>query len=149
GGGQADPAAVCADIAELTAGGVRVVLVHGGSAEMARLAGRLGVTLRQLVAPDGVVTRYTDPATLEVLLLALAGSVKPALVAELARHSVPALGLTGLDGGLLRARRREAVRTVVDGRQIVIRDDHSGRIVSVNTSMLHTVLGAGLVPVVS
>jgi acetylglutamate/LysW-gamma-L-alpha-aminoadipate kinase len=143
------PAAVCGDIAELTAAGKQIVLVHGGSAEMARLAGQLDVRLRTLATPDGVTARYTDEATLDVLTLALAGRVKPALVAELARRGVPALGLTGIDAGLLRARRRRAVRAVVDGKTVVVRDDHSGRISQVNVPVLRTLLAARFVPVLS
>ncbi|WBB77715.1 [LysW]-aminoadipate kinase [Micromonospora sp. WMMD882] len=140
---------VCADLAHLAHEGHAVVLVHGGSGEIGRLAGRLGVPRRTLVAPDGVVTRHTDPATLEVVVLALAGAVKPRLVAELSRHRVTAVGLTGMDGGMLRARRKSAVRAVVDGRTVLVRDNHSGRITQVDTVLPETLLRAGHVPVIS
>ncbi|WP_327432444.1 [LysW]-aminoadipate kinase [Streptomyces sp. NBC_01236] len=149
GSGALDVARLCEDVAELNAVGQKVVLVHGGSAEMHRLAEQLGVRLRHLTAPDGVVTRYTDAATLDILTLALAGRVKPALVSALDRHDVLAVGLTGLDAGLLRARRKKAVRAVVDGRLTVVRDDRSGRIVEVNAALLLGLLSAGVVPVVS
>lgn len=144
-----DATAVCADVAELVREGQSVLLVHGGSAEIARLAGKLGVPQRTLVAPDKVTTRYTDPATLEVVVLALAGAVKPAIVAELTRLGVPAAGLTGLDGGMLRARRKSAVRAVVDGRTTLVRDNLSGRIGEVRTELPETLLRSGFVPVVS
>ncbi|WP_430791135.1 [LysW]-aminoadipate kinase [Actinoplanes sp. G11-F43] len=140
---------ICADIAPLIRQGRRIVLVHGGSGEIARLAGRLGVPQRTLVAPDNVSTRYTDPATLEVVVLALAGAVKPRLVAELSRHGVRAAGLTGMDGGMLRAHRKSAVRTVVDGRTVVVRDNHSGRITTVDTTLPEALLRSGHVPVIS
>jgi acetylglutamate/LysW-gamma-L-alpha-aminoadipate kinase len=150
-GGNAalDLTGLCEGVVELIAAGRKPVLVHGGSAEMGRLAEQLGLRLRQLTAPDGVVTRYTDAATLDVLSMALTGRVKPALLCALDRHKVPAVGLTGLDAGLLRARRKKAVRAVVDGRPTVVRDDHSGRIVEVNTGLLRGLLDAGVVPVVS
>ncbi|MFG1914964.1 [LysW]-aminoadipate kinase [Micromonospora sp. NPDC048898] len=144
-----DAAGICADVARLIREGHSVVLVHGGSGEIKRLAGRLGVEQRTLVAPDGVSTRYTDPATLEVVVLALAGAVKPALVAQLARHRVKAVGLTGMDGAMLLARRKNAVRTVVDGRTILVRDNQSGRIATVRTELPETLLRAGFVPVIS
>ncbi|GAA3732004.1 [LysW]-aminoadipate kinase [Plantactinospora mayteni] len=150
-GGNAavDAAAVCADVAALHLAGTPVVLVHGGSAEIDRLAGRLGVPRRELVSPDGVTTRYTDAATLEVVQLALAGIVKPRLVAGLARHGVPAAGLTGLDAGLLRARRKRAVRAVSGGRRVVVHDQHAGRLDRADPAVLLAMLGAGVVPVVS
>ncbi|MGH3157616.1 MAG: hypothetical protein ACRDNF_13700, partial [Streptosporangiaceae bacterium] len=84
-GGHASvtPAALCADLAELTAGGQSVVVVHGGSADIERLGARLNVPMRRLTAPDGVSGRYTDAATLEVVTLALAGAVRPRLVTAL------------------------------------------------------------------
>jgi acetylglutamate/LysW-gamma-L-alpha-aminoadipate kinase len=142
-------ASVCADVAELVRGGHRLVLAHGGSADIERLSARLGVERRTLVAPDGVATRYTDAATLEVVTLALAGSVKPRLVASLVALGVAAVGLTGLDGGLLLARRKRALRAVLDGRLVVVRDNHSGRVVAVNDRVLRALLDAGLLPVVS
>lgn len=144
-----DAASICADVARLVEEGQSVLLVHGGSGEIARLAGRLGVPQRTLVAPDNVSTRYTDPATLEVVILALAGGVKPRIVAELARLGVPAVGLTGLDGGMLRARRKSAVRSVVDGRTTLVRDNHSGRLGEVRIELPESLLRSGFVPVVS
>jgi acetylglutamate/LysW-gamma-L-alpha-aminoadipate kinase len=144
-----DAAGICADIARLVHEGHSIVLVHGGSGEIRRLAGELGVPQRTLVAPDNVSTRYTDPATLDVVVLALAGAVKPRLVAELARHDVPAVGLTGMDGGLLRARRKSVIRSVVDGRTVLVRDNHSGRITAVRTELPEALLRLGYVPVVS
>jgi acetylglutamate/LysW-gamma-L-alpha-aminoadipate kinase len=145
-----DAAGICADVARLAGDGQSVLLVHGGSGEIARLAGKLGVPQRTLIAPDNVSTRYTDPATLEVVILALAGGVKPKIVSELARLGVAAVGLTGLDGGgMLRARRKSAVRSVVDGRTTLVRDNLSGRLAEVRTELLETLLRSGFVPVIS
>lgn len=144
-----DAAGICADVARLTGAGQSVLLVHGGSGEIARLADRLGVPQRTLVAPDRVSTRYTDPATLEVVVLALAGGVKPKIVAELSRLGVPAAGLTGLDGGMLRARRKSAVRSVVEGRTTLVRDNLSGRLGEVRPELPEALLRSGFVPVVS
>lgn len=144
-----DAANICADVAHLVHEGHSILLVHGGSGEIGRLAGRLGVPQRTLVAPDSVSARHTDPETLEVVILALAGAVKPKLVAELSRHGVLAVGLTGMDGGMLSARRKSAVRAVVDGRTVLIRDNHSGRIATVKTELPGSLLRAGYVPVIS
>jgi acetylglutamate/LysW-gamma-L-alpha-aminoadipate kinase len=144
-----DAAGICADVARLAAEGQSVLLVHGGSGEIARLAGRLAVPQRTLVAPDGVSTRYTDLSTLEVVTLALVGGVKPKIVAELCRLGVPSVGLTGLDGGMLRARRKSAVRSVVDGRTTLVRDNFSGRLDEVRTELAEALLRSGFVPVVS
>jgi acetylglutamate/LysW-gamma-L-alpha-aminoadipate kinase len=150
GGGEAIQAGrVCADIAALHRQGEQLVLTHGGSSEIERLAAQLSVPQRTLVAASGASSRYSDAATVDVLTLALAGRAKPRLLLALAAHGVPAVGLTGADAGLLRARRNAAQRAVVDGRTVVVRDDLSGRIVEVNTAVLRLLLDAGITPVVS
>jgi acetylglutamate/LysW-gamma-L-alpha-aminoadipate kinase len=136
-------------VAWLRAAGHAVVLVHGGSADVERLAAWAGVPSRQLVAPDGTSARYTDPAMLEIVVLALAGAAKPRLLAALAKAGARAVGLTGLDDALLRGRRSRAHRAIVDGRRILVRDNHSGRIHTVNIRLLRALLDAGLTPVLS
>lgn len=148
GGNVADTASIAADVARLTGDGHRVLIVYGGSADIERLARRLGVPQRVLVAPDGITSRYTDQATLEVITLALSGEVAPRLVAAFARQGISAVGLSGLDGGTLRARRKRAHRAVVDGRTVIVRDNHSGVVSDVNVNLLKTLLDAGTVPVV-
>lgn len=149
GSGGVDTEHVAADVAALRSAGRQVIVVHGGADDIDGLAARLGVAQRRLEAPDGVTSRYTDEATLEVVVLALAGAAKPRLLAALARHGVAALGLTGLDARLLRAERKRAHRTVVGGRTIVVRDDRSGRLTAVDHPLLRRLLAADLVPVVS
>lgn len=145
-----DPDRVCADIAALRGTGESVLLAHGGAVDIGRLAGELGVPERTLLSPDGLASRYTDAALLDVVQLALAGRVKPRLLTALAAAGVPAVGLTGLDAGLLRARRKAARRAVdADGRVRLVRDDRSGRITSVDPAAPRALLAAGLTPVLS
>ncbi|WP_433374806.1 [LysW]-aminoadipate kinase [Streptosporangium sp. CA-115845] len=150
-GGNAavDVVTVCRNIAELRGEGAAVVVVHGGSADIDRLAARLGVATRRMYATDGMSARYTDPATLEVVQLALAGAVKPRLVTALLKAGVSAIGLTGVDGGLVRAHRRTAQRATVNGKRVVVRDDHSGRVTGVDARLLTMLLAADHTPVIS
>jgi acetylglutamate/LysW-gamma-L-alpha-aminoadipate kinase len=143
------PERVCADLAKRRALGERLVLVHGGGPAIDQLAAELGVARRALVAPDGMESGYTDPATLDVMMMAMAGRVKPRLLTVLADAGVSAAGLTGLDCGLLTARRKTARRAVIDGRTVLVRDDHSGKIVAVNPLIVRVLLDGGITPVVS
>lgn len=144
-----DVHAVCRDVAELALAGTPIVLVHGGSGQIERLARQLGVPQRSMISPDGVSSRYTDEATMGVVTLALAGAVKPRLVGTISRYGGNAVGLTGLDCGLLLAKRKPAQRSVVDGRRMVVRDNRAGTVTSVNTDLLRLLLSRGYVPVVS
>ncbi len=124
------------------------VLVHGGSAEVDRLGSALGLPSEFYTSPSGVVSRKSDPAHLEVVVLALAGKVQTAVVAALAARGVRAVGLSGVDGGMLRARRKQGARAVVGGRVLRVMDDWSGTIDSADPAVLRALLGAGFVPVV-
>lgn len=124
------------------------VLVHGGSERVDRLGNALGRPSEYYTAPSGVVSRRSDPAHLEVVVMALAGSVQTEIVAAFAREGVRAVGLSGVDGGLLRARRKQGMRAVVDGRVVRVRDDRAGTIERVDAELLRSVMDLGLVPVV-
>jgi acetylglutamate/LysW-gamma-L-alpha-aminoadipate kinase len=141
--------AVCTDLTTLVASGQPVILVHGTSAAADALATRAGVPVRQLTSPSGHVSRYTDPEMLEIYAAAAAGQVNKRLVAMLQGMGCNAVGLSGVDGRLLVAERKDAVRTVEAGRQRIVRDDYTGKLVSANASLLQLLLDHGYVPVVA
>jgi len=125
------------------------VLVHGGSSEVDKIATAIGAPPKFLTSPSGVVSRYTDETTMEVFTMALPGKLNTHMVARLRSLGVRAIGLSGVDGGLLVARRKEAVRAVDGGRVLLVRDDLSGIVEEVNADLLQTLLAAGYVPVIS
>jgi [amino group carrier protein]-L-2-aminoadipate 6-kinase len=124
------------------------VLVHGGSDRVDRLGEALGRPADYFTSPSGVVSRRSDPAHLEVVVLGLAGAVQTEIVAALLARGVRAIGLSGVDAGLLIARRKEGSREVVDGKVLRVRDDWSGTIERVDAALLRSLLALGLVPVV-
>ena len=140
---------ICAGLQKLAARGEPVVVLHGGSAEANRLSQQLGVPMRYLRSSSGMHSRYTDPATLDVLTLAMAGRVKPSLTARLVRCGVRAVGLTGVDGALVRAKKTAPTKAYLDDRLVVVRDDLTGRVVEVNTELLRLLLASGYMPVLS
>ena len=81
--------------------------------------------------------------------MALAGKMNTAIVARLQALGAPAVGLSGVDGGLILGRRKEAVRAVDNGRVLLVKDDHSGTVEQVNAGLIRTLFDAGYVPVIS
>jgi acetylglutamate/LysW-gamma-L-alpha-aminoadipate kinase len=149
GGGRGiDPAAAVTDIAERVAAGEQVVVVHGCSAAADALAEELGAPVRYITSTAGVRSRYTNARMLSIFLMA-ALRMNAELVQRLQALGVNALGLSGLDGALLRGPRKEALRIVEDGRQRVIRDDFTGRVERVNTALLRLLLAQGYTPVIA
>ncbi len=128
----------------------RYVLVHGGAAELNALSERLGKPPTFVRSPSGHVSRYTDPETMDLFLMAYAGKLNKRFVEGLQRRGVNALGLTGLDGRLVEARRKRALKAVgEDGKIRVLRGDLSGTIERVNVELLDALLERGCVPVLT
>jgi acetylglutamate/LysW-gamma-L-alpha-aminoadipate kinase len=144
-----DFSAICYDVLAWINRGRRLVLVHGGSAEANALGEALGRPPRFVTSPSGFTSRYTDRPSLEVFLMAVNGKVNSLLVEQLQSLGVNAFGLSGLDGGLIRAQRKASIRIVENGRQKVLRDDYTGKIEAVNTSLLMSLLEAGCLPVIA
>jgi [amino group carrier protein]-L-2-aminoadipate 6-kinase len=138
------------EIAQCVAEGQRVVVVHGGSDLTNTLSERLGHPVRMITSPGGMVSRYTDGETLRVYAMAVAGQINTELVASLQQQGVNALGLAGVDGRLLLARRKSAVRSVTPGGRVrILRDDYTGLIEHVNDVLLRQLLDAGYTPVIA
>src|SRR5436189_2405463 len=138
------------EIAQSVASGQGFVVIHGGSDRTNMLSERLGYQVRMITSPGGMVSRYTDSETLRIVAMAVAGQINTELVALLQQQGVNALGLAGVDGRLLLARRKAVVRAVTpEGRVQIVRDDYTGQIERVNAELLRQLLAAGYTPVVA
>ena len=144
-----DFSAICQDAAELLKQGVRLVLVHGGSAEANGLGEALGAPPKMITSPSGYTSRYTDRKTLEIFLMAVNGKVNSLLTEQLQVLGVNAFGLSGLDGRVLRATRKDSIQSIESGKRKIIRDDYTGKISAVNSDLLCLLLNAGVVPVLA
>ena len=124
--------AVMSDIILLSLVGIRVAVVHGGGPEIGAMLKRLGKESRFV---DGL--RYTDEETMDVVQQILCGKVNKDLVSLAERLGGQALGLCGLDGGLLEAE-------LLDEKYGLV-----GKITSVNPKPVEDSLSAGYIPIVS
>lgn len=149
GGAGIDLGPLLDEITERVNTGERVVLVHGGSDETNRLAERLGVPPRFIESPSGHTSRRTDRETLEIFEMAYCGKVNKQIVERLQASGVDAIGLSGIDAAIWRGSRKTAIRSVENGRTVIIRDDLSGRVESVNDVFLRTLLDSGMTPVLT
>ncbi len=125
------------------------LLLHGANALMRDICRKLGIEEKVLVAPSGQVSRYTDPDTLNALLMVYAGLANKQIVARLRSHGLQALGLCGADGGLFLGVRKEAILAQEGEKVKLIRDSATGKVESVNASLLRLLLDSGYLPVLT
>jgi acetylglutamate/LysW-gamma-L-alpha-aminoadipate kinase len=149
GGADIDLDAVISDVAARWNEGHRVVLVHGGAATLNDVATRLGHPPEFLTSPSGHVSRRTDRRTLEIFEMVYCGQLNKGIVERLQRHGVNAVGLSGLDGRIWEGPRKDTIRAVRNGKQVVVRDDYTGKVERVNVALLRSLLDAGLLPVLA
>ncbi len=128
--------AVISDIVLLSLTGINVVLVHGGGPDMNELLTKIGKKSEFI---NGL--RYTDEETAEVALMVLAGKTNKQLVDKIGRTGGRAIGLCGLDGGLIKAVRH----TDAEGTDY----GFVGDIVSINAEVIQDVIKRGYIPVIS
>jgi acetylglutamate kinase len=123
------------DVTILKKIGIRIIIVHGGGKDITDIAGRLGISSRFV---DG--QRYTDPAMMDVVQMVLGGKTNKDIVARINQHDGGAVGVCGIDDGLLRARKLEEGGTDLG---LV------GEIVHVNTSFLDLLFTHEIMPVIA
>jgi len=128
----------------------KAVLVHGGGAEVTEIAAKLGKEQKFIVSPEGFRSRYTDKDTIEIYSMVMAGKINKQIVLALQSQGIPAVGLSGLDGLLLKAERKKKLIAVDEkGRKRVIDGGYTGKITEVNAGLLQFLLKQGYVPVVA
>lgn len=138
-------AEVAVQIALLESLSIRVVVVHGGGPQASELCRRLGIE------PEVVAgRRVTSPEVLEVAKMVYGGRINVDILAALRAHGVPAVGLSGIDGGLVTTRRRPPVTVRDDdGSERVVDFGEVGDVESVDACLLEVLLPRGYVPVVA
>lgn len=127
--------AVMNDIILLTLVGIKIVLIHGGGPEISSLLGKLGIESKFV---NGL--RYTDKDTAEVVQMVLAGKTNKDLVSLVEVCGGKAVGLCGIDGGMIKAKKVE------DGM-----NDYGfvGDIVSIDSAPIKKVLEENYIPVIA
>ncbi|MDR0720677.1 MAG: acetylglutamate kinase [Treponema sp.] len=125
-------AAVIQDVVFMACVGIRAVLVHGGGPEIEAMLKKAGKESRFV---NGL--RYTDEETMEIVQMVLCGKVNKDITSLIQRAGITAMGLCGIDGALLQARR------LGDDLGLV------GEIEKVDAALLNALLDRGIIPVIS
>jgi len=125
--------------------GINPVVVHGGGPQIGKLLQRLG---KQTEFVQGM--RVTDAETMDVVEMVLGGLVNKEIVNLINRHGGSAVGLTGKDGDLIRARKLDLARGNPQAHAPEIIDiGHVGEVESVDASVVHMLVQGDFIPVVA
>lgn len=128
----------------------KVVFVHGGGKEVTSIATKLGKEQRFIVSPGGVRSRYTDKETAEIYTMVMSGKINKAIVGMLLRQGIRAVGIAGVDGGILKAERKKKLMIINEnGRKMMIDGGYTGKISSVDPALVDNLVNTGYVPVIS
>jgi acetylglutamate/LysW-gamma-L-alpha-aminoadipate kinase len=102
------------------------------------------------VSPGGVRSRYTDKETAEIYTMVMSGKLNKAIVQMLLRQDINAVGVAGIDGGILKAERKKKLLVINEkGRKMIIEGGYTGKITSVDASLVSDLVRSGYVPVIS
>ena len=121
--------------------GIKVILVHGG-----------GPQLTEMIEKSGQVSKFnngrrvTDQSTISLAVMVLNGEVNTKLLAISVELGIPAIGISGIDGGMIVTKKREKIK---DETGDLIDYGYVGDISSVNMDILNTQLDAGYIPIIS
>ncbi|MCJ8168210.1 acetylglutamate kinase [Atopomonas sediminilitoris] len=133
------------DIVLMKAVGINPVVVHGGGPQIGDLLQRLNIESHFI---DGM--RVTDTATMDVVEMVLGGQVNKDIVNLINRHGGRAIGLTGKDAELIRARKLNVTRKTPEmDRPEIIDIGHVGEVANVNTQLLNMLVNSDFIPVIA
>ena len=133
------------DIVLMKLVGIHPVVVHGGGPQIAQLLRRIG---KESTFVQGM--RVTDDETMDVVEMVLGGLVNKDIVNLINRHGGAAVGLTGTDGDLIRARKLTFTRTSPEMAAPEIIDiGHVGEVTSIDTAVVDLLLRGNFIPVIA
>ena len=103
-----------------------------------------------VTSPSGIKSRYTDKETAEIFTMVMAGRINKTIVQMLQKNGINAIGLSGVDAKVIQAERKKKLLIVNEkGRKQAIDGGYTGKITDINSSLIKTLLGEGLTPVIS
>src|SRR6185369_16511667 len=126
--------------------GIRVCVIHGGGKQLNELADKLGVVQTVIAG-----RRVTDDDTLELAKMIFRGKINTEILAQFRRRSVPAVGLSGIDGGVVTAVKRppKDVLNKETGETETVDFGHVGDVVDIDAHLINLLLENRYLPIIS
>lgn len=132
------------DIVLLKTVGIHPVVVHGGGPQVDKLMAELGRTSDRI---DGM--RVTDESTMHVVEMVLGGSVNKSIVNLINKHGGQAIGMTGKDANLIRAKKLPMTKTDEKGNKREIDLGYVGEVTYINREVIELMINTDFIPVIA
>jgi len=126
----------------------KFLIVHGANYIRDKLFEDLGKEKKVLTSISGYSSVFSDEDMIDTIMMSYAGLVNQRIVELCQRNGINAIGLSGIDGGLIRGKRNSGIK-INKGGKILLKRDFSGKPKEVNTDLLNLLLKNGYVPVIS
>ncbi len=124
--------------------GMNPVIVHGGGPEINKMLERVG---KKSAFVNGL--RVTDRETMEIVEMVLAGKINKEIVSLINQHGGKAIGISGKDASLIKARRKITFTENDSGQRVGVDLGHVGAVAEINPEIINTVIEKGYIPVVA
>ncbi len=139
---------IVADVAEYSKR-EKIVFVHGGGAEVTEICRKMSIEPKFIVSASGMRSRVTDWETMLAYLMTM-GRLNKIIVSKLLRVNVNAVGLTGIDGALASANRKEKILVKTEeGRRMLVDGGFTGKIDRVNINLISLLISNNIMPVLA
>jgi acetylglutamate/LysW-gamma-L-alpha-aminoadipate kinase len=125
-----------------------LIILHGGGPQINETLRKMNKEPKYFQTPSGFKTRYTDQEAIKAAIMAVGGLNNKRLTEALQKEGVNAFGFTGIDGGIIKAKRKEKILILHKGKRIMKRGEYSGKVKAVDKGLLKYLLKNGYLPVI-
>jgi len=139
---------VIADIKKLHAENKKIILCHAGADIVTNVAEKMGKPQIFTYSTKGYRARYVDEETRDIYLMVVAGLNNKRIVKEMIANDLPAVGISGVDGGLITAERFKKIMVIIEGRK-KFKDNYTGKPSKLNLQLIETLWNNHYIPIVA
>ena len=139
---------VISDLVKIHADNKKIILCHAGADIVTTVAEKMGKPQIFTFSTKGYKARYVDEETRDIYLMVVAGLNNKRIVKEMISKELPAVGISGVDGGLIIADRFKKAMVILDGKK-KLKDNYTGKPSKLNVKLIETLWEKNYIPVIA
>lgn len=138
---------ICEDMASLAIK-EKTILVHGANEQRDEIAAKLSAPTKTVISPSGISSVYTDKKAMDIFLMVYAGLVNKKVVAMMHQYGLNAVGLSGIDGKLWKAKHKKEILVKEGSKVKLLKGNLTGRVESIDIKLINILLEHNYLPVI-